>query len=76
MLGLSLELAIRLTLDVEQRTMLPHFGLSQETQARLAWLDWQRQRRRYGTTSYPSSFDLPDPTLGWRVRPDASARHV
>jgi hypothetical protein len=75
-IALSLELAAHVALDPEQRAMLPHFGLPQETQARLAWLDWQQQRSRYGTTSYPSSFDLPDPMLGWRVRPNASARHV
>lgn len=55
---------------------LPHFGISEELQARLEWIEWQQRSDRFGTTSYPSSFDIPDPALGWRVRPNANVKHV
>ena len=70
------EIGLRVALDDQQQQHLPHFGLSGDMQARLAWLDWQARRDKYGTTSYPSSFDEPDPELGWRIKPDVEVLHV
>lgn len=72
----ALEIALRLYLTDEQQRQLPHFGIDETLQARLTWLDWQQQRERFGTTTYPSSFDAADANLGWKVRPNADARHV
>ena len=72
----GLEIGIRVALDVEKREMLPHFGLDENIQARIAWTDWQARRDQHGTTSYPSSFDEPDPELGWRIRPNVDVTHV
>lgn len=73
---LCLEIGLRVVLDEERERMLPRFGVSESIQARIAWAQWQARRDRYGTTSYPSSFDEPDPALGWRVRPNVDVRHV
>jgi len=71
-----LEAGLRVALSAERQQTLPHFGIGEDLQARLAWIDWQKHRDRYGTTSYPSSFDQPDPDLGWKIKPNVAARHV
>jgi hypothetical protein len=71
-----IEFAFRIYLIDEQQRQLPHFGIDETLQARLTWIDWQQQREKFGTTTYPSSFDAADANLGWKVRPNADARHV
>lgn len=73
---LILEVGFRNTLTQQQYELLPHFGISEELQMRLAQAKWQKQRDKYGTTTYPSTFDIPDPLLGWKLRANADVRHV
>lgn len=49
---------------------MPHVGLSEEAQRRSSWID----RRRLQGASALQQFDLPDPLLGWRVRPGVQVR--
>jgi hypothetical protein len=72
---LGSEAGLRLWLDAAQQASLPHVGIAEALQSRLAWLDWQQREGSLGTTSYPSSFDVSDPVLGWRVRANAQVRH-
>jgi len=72
----AVEVGLRGVLDAELQAMLPHFGMAEDLQSRLAWVDWQEQRDKYGTTSYPSSFDRPDAELGWRIQPNVAVTHV
>ncbi|TFH23860.1 MAG: SGNH/GDSL hydrolase family protein [Myxococcales bacterium] len=72
----SLEVGLRVVLDEEREQRLPRFGVPESVQARIAWSEWQSRRDKYGTTSYPSSFDEPDRNLGWRIRPNVDVTHV
>ena len=71
---LILEGGLRIWLD--QKQALPHFGISENLQMRFAFLNWRKLKKKFGTTTYPSSFDFPDPLLGWKVRANANVRHV
>jgi hypothetical protein len=69
---LAAECGLRLALPATQRAALPRVGLSEEAQARLTWVE----RRRLRGPSTLHEFDLPDPVLGWRVRPGVHVRSV
>ena len=70
------EFGIRLLIDAESQKHLPHFGISEELQSRLKGAERVKHKEKSGTTSYPGSFDIHDPYLGWRVRENANVRHI
>ena len=65
----AVELALRLVLPPASSAALPHVLLSDESEARLQWLE---RHARGESSRY--AFDEPDPLLGWRVKPNADVR--
>src|SRR4029453_9158773 len=60
----------RVRLDAAKRAELPHVGVDAEMQQRLQWVE--RGRTRVEESSWPLT--LPDPLLGWRLRPGVHIR--
>ncbi len=73
---LLLEAGLRIWLDPQDQESLPHFGIAEDLQNHLALMKLHQHRDKYGTTSYPSTFDIYDSLLGWRVKASANVRHV